>query len=43
MYNIILPPKFVGLRNYILINNDPQVWNEDNPRPFFTNIYYIGE
>ena len=26
-YDIILPPKFVGVRNYVRILSDPQVWN----------------
>ncbi len=36
VYDIILPPKFVGIRNYVRILSDPQVWNSVRVSLVFT-------
>ncbi len=36
VYDIILPPKFVGARNYVRILSDPQVWNSVRVSLVFT-------
>jgi len=36
VYDIILPPKFVGLKNYIAILSDAQVWNSVRVSLVFT-------
>lgn len=35
-YDIILPPRFVGLRNYVRILSDPNVWNSVRVSLVFT-------
>jgi multiple sugar transport system permease protein len=36
IYDIILPPKFIGMRNYVRILSDPQVWNSVRVSLVFT-------